>query len=205
VRIDPTSQALLDAARAQGKGVVIAASHTGNWDLAACRMAEEGELLVVTKRLRIGWLDAFWQRTRGARGVRLVEAAGAMAKARAVLARGGAVAMMIDQVPGSARHAVITEFLGALAHVDRAPAALAAHAGAPLVVAAARREDEGHGHVLHALEVLAPPPRAGNAWIRDATVQATRALERFVRAFPHEWLWMHRRWKIPADRPSRPS
>lgn len=98
--IDPASRAIWREALDRRSGIVVAASHTGNWDLAACAVARELELLVVTKRLRVPALDAFWQDTRAAQGIRLANAAGAIARARRVLGRGGAVAMMIDQVPG---------------------------------------------------------------------------------------------------------
>jgi len=200
VRIDEASVGPWRAALGRGRGVVVAASHTGNWDLAACAVAREVELLVVTKRLSVRWMDRVWQSTRAALGVRLAEARGALARGREVLRRGGAVAMMIDQVPLSRRHALPVEFLGRTAMTDRAPAALAASAGAPLVVAAARREPDG-GHVLCVLDVVVPPPRASRAWIDQATLAATGALDRFVRAHPSQWLWLHRRWKPMLPRP----
>jgi Kdo2-lipid IVA lauroyltransferase/acyltransferase len=148
----------------------------------------------VTKRLSVGALDRLWQSTRAGHGVRLADARGAVVRAREVIAEGGAVAMMIDQVPASRRHAVVAEFLGRPALVDRAPATLAAAQGVPMVVAASRRDDRGE-HVLHVLEVLTPPDRHRRAWIAEATVAATLALDRFVRAHPDQWLWLHRRWK----------
>jgi KDO2-lipid IV(A) lauroyltransferase len=199
VRIEAASRDAWERALAKGRGVVVAASHTGNWDLAACAVASGVELTVVTKRLRVGWLDRFWQSTRARLGVRLADAHGAMERSRGALRRGGAVAMMIDQAPPSARHAIACEFLGQAAWVDRAPAALAARAGAPLLVAAARREARG-SHVLAVLSVIEPPLRPSRAWVDQATLAATRALDRFVRAHPDQWLWMHRRWKpmLPA-------
>jgi KDO2-lipid IV(A) lauroyltransferase len=193
-RIDDTSQERWHDALARGRGVVVAASHTGNWDLAACTVALDVELLVVTKRLRVQPLDSFWQSARAARGVHLVEARGALARARATLGRGGAVAMMIDQVPASASHAIEVDFLGQRAWVDRAPAALAAACRAPLVVAASRREASGE-HVIVVLDVIEPPLRPSRAWVMLATQAATRSLDRFVRAHPSQWLWLHRRWK----------
>jgi KDO2-lipid IV(A) lauroyltransferase len=65
------------------------------------------------------------------------------------------------------------------------------------VVAAARREPGGD-HILHVLAVFEPPMRPGREWIDAATVGATRALDRFVREYPSQWLWMHRRWKEPG-------
>jgi len=194
VEIEPASRARWQRALSGGRGVVVAASHTGNWDLSACAIAREVELLVVTKRLSIRWLDRFWQSTRAGLGVQLTEALGAVGRAREVLGRGGAVAMMIDQVPPNGRRAVTVPFLGQPAHVDRAPAAVAAAAGAPFVVAVGRRTPSGR-HVLQVLEVLTPPGRPSAAWIDDATRRATRELERFVLAHPDQWLWMHRRWK----------
>jgi Kdo2-lipid IVA lauroyltransferase/acyltransferase len=193
VTIEPASRARWAQALSEGRGVVVAASHTGNWDLSACAIAREVELLVVTKRLSVRWLDRFWQATRAKLGVRLTEASGAVGRAREVARRGGAVAMMIDQVP-LVRHALPVAFLGQSAHADRAPAAMAAAAGAPLVVAVGRREPSGR-HLLHVLEVLTPPSRPTRVWIDEATRRATRELERFVLAYPDQWLWMHRRWK----------
>ncbi len=201
--VEPGSRRAWAQARAHG-GVVLAASHTGNWDLAACAIAREVELLVVTKHLSVRWLDRFWQRTRARLGVQLADARGALSTARRVLRRGGAVAMMLDQVPGSAsaRHAVAVTFLGQPALADRAPAALAAAAGAPLVVTASRREPSG-AHALHVLAVLWPPRRPTRAWIDEATRVATSALDQFVRAHPDQWLWMHRRWKPMLAAPCR--
>ncbi len=200
VRIDAASLGAWRDAVARGRGVVIAASHTGNWDLAACAMAREVELLVVTKRLSIRSLDDFWQSTRAGHGVRLADACGAVDGARRALRRGGAVAMMIDQAPEGSRHAVVVEFLGRPALADRAPATLAVACGAPLVVAAGRRDDAGN-HVLHVLDVIVPPDRNKRAWIGEATVAATLALDAFVRAHPDQWLWLHRRWKNLDLRP----
>jgi Kdo2-lipid IVA lauroyltransferase/acyltransferase len=199
VTIDAASAVRWQAALARGRGVVIAATHTGNWDLAACAMARDVELLVVTKHLSAESIDRFWQSTRARQGVTLGDARGAMAKARDVLRRGGAVAMMIDQAPLSRRHTVDIDFLGQPALADRAPAALAAAARAPMVVATARRTTDG-AHVLHVLDVIEPPQPASRAraWIAPATVSAAQALEGFVRAYPSQWLWMHRRWKQPA-------
>ena len=205
VRVDPDAEATLAHARATGRGVVLAASHTGNWDLAACAIASSSRLappehgmslMVVTKHLSMGWLDAFWQRTRARYGVELVSARGAFARGRDHVRAGGAVAMMIDQVPARRAHACQVAFLGQTAWVDKAPATLAARTGALLVVPCARRDSYGVQQ-LGVMDVIEPPASATNAWIADATTRATGALERFVLENPTEWLWMHRRWATP--------
>ncbi len=194
VRFDASAREALDDVRRTG--AVIAASHTGNWDLAACAVASRSPLLVVTKHLSMRFVDAFWQRARAERGVLLAPAAGALAHGTKHVAAGGAVAMMIDQVPMRRAHALRAPFLGEDAWVDRAPATLAARTRVPIIVSAARRNERGLQEIF-ALDVIPPPARASRAWVDDATVRATRSLERFVLEQPSEWLWMHRRWKTP--------
>jgi KDO2-lipid IV(A) lauroyltransferase len=195
--VDRASRHALDRARAAGKGVVVAASHTGNWEIAACRLAEEGPLLAVAKPLRVRGFHSFARQLRETRGVQTVYPGQVTARARAALAARSVVAMMLDQVPDKKKHAIACDFLGEPAWVDRGPATVAARARAPLVVAAFRRKRDGT-HALTVLDVYFPPARPERVWIDRVTVLATRALERFILENPAEWLWLHRRWTVPA-------
>ena len=204
-RMDERLRHVLAEAKLHGRGFVIAATHTGNWDLAACVMARQVPFLVVTKRLSMRSLDNFWQSTRKDYGVRLCEARGAVKEAKRMLRDGGAVAMMIDQVPLLFRHAITVDFFGRPAHTDKAPAALAASARAPLVVVGVHRGAEGLHH-LCVLDVFSPGEHAGPSWVEEATRKSTYALEQFVREHPSDWLWLHRRWKrLDSERIAKPS
>jgi KDO2-lipid IV(A) lauroyltransferase len=200
--LDPRSRAVLESARAKGRGIVLAASHTGNWELAACAMARELDLTVIVKPIATRGLDEFMTRARRAHGLGLTLPEGALQPARDVLARGGSIALLIDQVPAHESHGIPVEFLGARALADRAPAALAAATGAPLVVVAFRRDADGT-HAIDVLDVLDPPPRGRREWTLEATRKATAALAAFVRRHPSQWLWMHRRWRAPRSSEER--
>jgi KDO2-lipid IV(A) lauroyltransferase len=195
-RFDAAARGVL--AEVRTRGVVLAASHTGNWEISSCSVAQIAPLLVVTKHLSVGWVDAFWQAARGRYGVSFASASGAFEAARRHVHARGMVAMMIDQVPLRRTHAMELPFLGAPAWVDRAPAMLAARTGALYAVPVARRRNDGTQEIL-VLEAIAPPRRATRAWVDDTTARATACLERFILANPTEWLWMHRRWKAPPS------
>ncbi|MBL8718332.1 MAG: hypothetical protein JNL79_20290 [Myxococcales bacterium] len=192
VRIDHRER--FDEARRLGRGVIVATAHTGNWDLVACACANETKLAVITRRLSARGLDALWQDTRARRGVDLLPApdGGVLAAARARLAGGAAVAVLVDQDPERTHGVVFAPFLGEEAAHDTLPATLAARSGAPLVLALGGRRG---GHHVTIEEVFVPPPRAGRAWIDETTRAMAARLEAYVRAAPEEWLWMHRRWK----------
>jgi KDO2-lipid IV(A) lauroyltransferase len=196
VLLTPRAADALAAIR--GRGAVVATAHTGNWDLTACAVAARAPLWVVSKRLRVRWLDRLWQGLRGARGVRIVDAAGALRGAREAVATGGLVAMILDQAPERRRGVLVAPFLGHPALHDLAPALLAARLGRPLALALSRRLPDGT-HEVDVPLLLEPPARAGRAWAEEATGQAIAALEDFIRAHPAQWLWLHRRWKgVPA-------
>lgn len=183
-----------EAARALGRGVIVATAHTGNWDLAACLCAAHTPLSVVTKRLSSPSIDRFWQETRRARGVDLIAApdGGVVAAVRARLHAGRAVALLVDQDPERTTSVVAAPFLGDVAMHDTMAATLAARTGAPIVLAFARRDG---GNVVEIVEVIEPGPHADRAWIDATTKLIAARLEAFVRESPSSWLWLHRRWK----------
>jgi KDO2-lipid IV(A) lauroyltransferase len=196
--VSPDAAAALARARQDlGRGVVVATAHTGNWDLAACAMARRiapATLAVVTKRLSWKALDRTWQSLRAERGVVLVEAAGATAAVRAVLGAGGVVAMMVDQAPERASGVASFPFLGRVARHDLAPLLLAARARAPLLVLMSRRTKESH-HRLYLMDVIDASELRGRGAVERASARVAAGIERFVREYPDQWLWLHRRWK----------
>ncbi len=153
-------------------------------------LAERLPLALVTKRLSVRFLDAYWQDLRARRGLLLLHGAGTMRSALGALSDGKVVATMIDQAP---RRGLVFPFLGQDALHDTTPAVLAHRAGRPLVVALGRRDEQGE-HVLDVPLVL-PPDGSARTFVPHATRLASDALGDLVRAHPEQWLWLHRRWK----------
>lgn len=208
VAVDDASVAALEAASSSGP-VVIFASHTGNWELAAAAaarlLAERGRrLAVVAKAIHARGVNAFVERIRRRMGVDVIAPRGALAAAQHVLERGDVVIMPIDQVPDRSAHGISVPFLGELAVTDRAPATLAWRARATVLVVVAERV--AGGHRVRVLDAIAPPAgddRAARRWIEAVTMRATSLLEGFVRRSPASWLWLHRRWRAPRERAGR--
>ncbi len=206
VRLDDDLDEALRVAGARGP-VVLAASHTANWELVAYGAAQvlsaRGvRLAVVVKPVSVGVFHAFCTNLRRACGLELIAPDGALRAARRLLVAGDVVAMPIDQVPDRAQHGVSVAFLGAPALADRAPAVLARSVGATLLVVGATRD--GCTQRAHLLAEI-PPPRETAASITEATREATRALETFVRRNPSAWLWLHRRWRAPLELRTKPA
>jgi KDO2-lipid IV(A) lauroyltransferase len=182
------------------RGAIVCASHTGNWELAAGRLAEEAPTTALVKRQHVRWVDALCTRLRRRLGVGLVFAnePGALDTLAERIRACDAVVLVGDQVPSLRAHGIAVPFLGAPAWVDRAAFALAARTGATVFVTVQRRV--GARIRIDRLVTLTPPARDRARWIQEAAQAATEHLDAFVRQHPEAWLWLHRRWRVPALR-----
>ncbi|MFO0638087.1 MAG: lysophospholipid acyltransferase family protein [Polyangiaceae bacterium] len=192
-KLTPGAEAALRTALAEGP-VVVAASHTGNWECAAFALARHVEVSVVAKRQGVSSADRFVMDLRRRHGVSVIAPEGAVRASLEALARGAVVVLPIDQVPHDGASAVTVPFLGAMARVDRAPFVIAKRAGATLLVAA---QEGANVHVLRVLSTRHGARRRGD--VERLAAAATEALEAHVRAFPESWLWLHRRWRGAHD------
>lgn len=183
----------LDAAIARGGGVILALAHYGSWELAALAGRElAAPVTALTRRLR-GGANGRWVRARGATGLRQTHDGGARA-ALSALRRGEVVAILVDQNMLPSR-GIFVDFFGAPACTTPAPAVFSLRTGAPVFAVFPVQRPDGR----HELVVEGPVPLDAALASRDAVQAHTQALaalvERYVRARPEHWYWLHRRWK----------
>lgn len=200
VELSPQDEAVLRAAHAEGKGVVLVTGHIDNWELFARRIAMLGlPCGTVAKEAQDPRLTALLQRSRQSAGVRVFWRGSPMS-ARELLRflkeEQGMLGILIDQDTKVAGHFV--PFFGRPAFTPRAAGDLAARLGAPMIFGCAHRlAGNVHRIVIRRIEVQ----RTGD---RDAdslalTAAATRAIEDEIRANPQEWVWMHPRWSTRKE------
>jgi KDO2-lipid IV(A) lauroyltransferase len=192
VELDPQSEALLRAAQAQGKGVILATGHLGNWELFARRIAALGlPAGTVAKEAQDPRLTALL--AEGRKDVRLFWRDSPLAGREMVrfLKQGGMVGVLIDQDTRVSGHFV--PFFGRDAFTPRAAADLALRLGAPLVFGCSHRvAPRLHRAVLRAVQVERKGDRESDSLA--LTAAATCEIEAEIRKHPAQWVWMHARW-----------
>jgi KDO2-lipid IV(A) lauroyltransferase len=119
-----------------------------------------------------------------------MNATGWIEEARAALAAGGHLGMLVDQ---KMNDGIAVPFMGRDA-MTAAVARLALSFNCPIV--AGRIERLGGAHFRATLE---PPITLFRSDDRErdvynVMVQINAAIERWVRAQPGQWLWLHNRW-----------
>jgi KDO2-lipid IV(A) lauroyltransferase len=178
------------AAHAAGRGVLFATAHLGNWELSAYAHAlYSSPMNVVARPLDNPWIDRLVENRRALSGNRIVlkkDFARVILKA---LDANEAVGILIDQ-NAALDSGVFVDFFGIPASANTGFVKLAAHSGAAVVPGFALWSAADRCYVLR---FYPPVPMSGDAARDTAAVQAQ--LEAVIRAYPDQWLWIHRRWK----------
>ncbi len=185
----------------QGRGVLFATAHLGNWELSAYAHALlRRPMNIVVRPLDNPLIDRLVERRRGLSGNRPIfkkDYARGILKA---LAANQAVGILVDQnaSPDAGGSSVFVDFFGLPASAATGFAKLAAHSGAAVIPGFALWSAEERRYVLR---FYPPVTITGDAALDTQTLQ-TR-LEEIIRAYPDQWLWIHRRWKTrPPGEPS---
>ena len=183
--------------------MVLAASHTGNWELVAFGAAQalaahDGSPSSSNRSFSSApFMRSDWN-LREACGLTLLAPRGAMVEAKRALKSEHVVAMPIDQVPERERHGVGVAFLGGCHRRSQPGRALARRPPAPPLLVAAGSRDGRTNCIDLLAELDAESQRTRGRVDCRATCEVNRALEAFVRS-PSSWLWLHRRWRAPFD------
>jgi Kdo2-lipid IVA lauroyltransferase/acyltransferase len=180
------------AALGKGRGVVVAVAHYGNWELLARAAVRRGiPVTAITRPLR-GAANRRLLQARREGGLRELPDKSSTEAALAVLRRGEALAIVVDQNMRP-RRGIFVDFFGAQACTTPAAAVLSLRARAPLFAVFPVRQPDG----THVVDIQGPFETGlrGHAAVVALTQELTFAVERAVRAHPDHWFWVHRRWK----------
>jgi KDO2-lipid IV(A) lauroyltransferase len=184
----------VEEALRQGRGVLFATAHFGNWELSAYAWALlAAPMSVVVRPLDNARIDALVERRRGLSGNRMI---GKKDYARSILkalAANEAVGILVDQ-NSSADTGVFVDFFGVKACAGTGFAKLAAHSGAAVIPGFAVWEEAEGRYVLR----FQPPLVMTGDAARDTQLVQSQ-LEETIRQYPDQWLWIHRRWKTRPE------
>jgi KDO2-lipid IV(A) lauroyltransferase len=186
-----------DALR-QGRGVLFATAHLGNWELSAYSHALiTAPMNVVVRPLDNPLIDALVERRRSLSGNKLITKNNFARSILKALAANQAVGVLIDQNT-ALDSGIFVNFFGLPASTNPGFARLAAHSGAAVIPGFALWSEEERRYVLRFYPAIAV---TGDA-VRDTQTLQTK-LEEVIRQYPDQWLWIHRRWKTqPPGVPS---
>jgi KDO2-lipid IV(A) lauroyltransferase len=117
--------------------------------------------------------------------------AGASFQLMSALERGDHVGLLVDQ---KFRRGIDIPFFGKNAKTNPLLAKLARRYNCPVHGARTVRLPNGRFRLEITDELVLPRDSNGDVDIRGTTELVTNVVEGWVREYPEQWLWMHRRW-----------
>ena len=181
--------------RCDRRPALVFAAHLANWELPALVAAKYRlETTVLYREPNIGAVsDAIIQIRKGSMGTLVPTGLDAPIKLLRVLEAGGHVAMVVDQhyVNG-----VDVTFFGHRCKANPFIARLARHVDCPIYGTRIIRLPDRHRFRVDLTEAIEPRRDADGKIDVEGTMQAiTSVIEGWVREYPEQWLWVHRRWR----------
>ena len=185
---------MMRAALAQGKGAIIATSHSGNWELMGGALALAGLPIVgVAKRQSAAGMDRFINEYRALVGMHVTYRSSVREMFR-MIDQGWIIGLLSDQDP-LRRDGVIVDFFGQETNAFTGAAAIARRCEVPIFPVFMHRRADGHHELTieEPLYVEKTDDRAAD--VLRVTQEVSAHIEAWIRRYPSEWFWLHDRWK----------
>jgi KDO2-lipid IV(A) lauroyltransferase len=184
----------LQAALAEGRGALGAAAHHGNWELLGAYLAAKGvKVEVAVRGMANPLFEGYVNRNRKRLGMTVMHDSEAVRRTARAIRDGRFVAFLSDQgVMGLASSFV--PFFGRPAKTPRGFAVFALRLDVRVCFIDAVRMPSGK------FRVIIEPVEAERTGDREKDVDAmvmrySEILERWVREYPEQYFWQHRRWR----------
>lgn len=177
---------------AQGKGVVLAINHIGNWELYAQLIFQvpEARFGTVYQALHNKYLDDLINRDRRKLGVATFDRKRGFGAAITLLREPGIVGVLVDQNAGDG--GVWMPFFNRLASTSPLASALALRTDSAVVPVAIYTSGFARWRVVLRDEIPWSPDNPN-----QLTADINKVLEEQIRESPADWFWVHNRWKVP--------
>jgi Kdo2-lipid IVA lauroyltransferase/acyltransferase len=194
VEYAPGTAARFKALRDDGKPALVFAAHLANWELPAILAAADGlDTVVLYRRPNLGSVaDAITAVREGHMGEMVPTSLMAPVRLANALAANRHVAMLVDQhyVKG-----VDVTFFGRPVKANPLVAMLAREAECAIHGTRAIRLPGGRFRVELSDPIAPVRDAEGRIAIQGTMQRITSVIEGWVREYPEQWLWLHRRWR----------
>jgi KDO2-lipid IV(A) lauroyltransferase len=194
VEIPPRTIELFDHLRDDGKPALIFASHLGNWELPALAAVAHGlDVAILFRRPNSASADRAIEKTRAVKMGTLIPAGrDAPLKLAEALQSNRHVAMLVDQY---LTNGVEVTFFGRKTRANPMLARLLRQVECPIHGSRIIRLPGNRFRAELSEEIKPVRDAAGQIDIQGTMQAITSVVEGWIREYPDQWLWLHRRWR----------
>ncbi|MDD5291841.1 MAG: lysophospholipid acyltransferase family protein [Candidatus Omnitrophica bacterium] len=187
----------LDKALAKGKGVVALSAHFGNFPLMIVNISRQGyKVSAVMRHMRDQWTDKYFETKRHVWGVKSIYTQPrkqCVDEILEALRDNKVVFIQLDQNFGSG--GIFVDFFGRKAATAKGPIVFALRTKAAIVPMFMYRENDNTHKLIIEPEAEIAQGKDFEETVHLTAQKLTDIIESYVRRYPHEWGWIHKRWK----------
>ena len=187
----------LDQALAAGRGVILVSAHFGNFPLLLGRLAVEGyKVGGIMKPMHDAGMEKIFLKKREKFGVRTIYSQPrneCVNNSITALRNNEILFIPIDQNFGTG--GVFVNFFGQKAATATGPVILAQRTKAALIPCFILRQPNDHHRIIFEAELKLEEGKDAQDVILVNIQRLTDIIETYIRKYPAEWGWIHRRWK----------
>ncbi len=187
----------LDEALAYERGVIAITGHFGNWELIMSYIRSKGYSgASIAKKMYFHKYNEFVKKLRSHRGDKIIFREESPKKMLRVLKDNQILGILADQDVDSI-NGIFVNFFGKKAYTATAPVKLALATGALLVPVFIMRKDDGkHKLVVEKPIIIETETNLNKDQLVEKYTQLwTSIIEKYIRVYPEQWVWLHKRWK----------
>ncbi len=184
-----------DKARASGKGILFFTGHFGSWEIFNLLPPAFGHTMnILVRRIDNPLVENFVDNFRTRFGCVTLDKKLSARRMFRVLENGEILGILAD-LNVQEKEGVFVDFFGVPASTTTSIAKLALKTDAVVLPAFAVWNEEKQKYVVH-LEPAIDYEKSENAEqnLITLTQKVTNVVEKYVRAYPEQWLWIHKRW-----------
>ncbi len=186
----------LAAARARNKPVILFTGHVGAWELSSFGLSlRDSPLSFLVRRIDNPKVEQLVDRIRMRFGNQSVDKRGAARPMLSILRSGGTLGLLVD-LNTLDEEAIFVDFFGVPASTTFMLAKLALRTDATVLPIFVPWDEDSEKFLVHILpEVTVERTGDEEEDVRKLTASLTKVVENYIRRYPAQWLWIHKRWK----------
>lgn len=188
----------IENAAKSGRGTMLLTAHFGDWELSSLVSALKGfPITVLAREQKMKRLNELLNRLRESKGCKVVRKGMSTKNILRELYRKSMVGILSDQDAG--KNGTFVNFFGRPTSAHIGPFEIAKHTDSIILPNFIVRTN-GPFHKLYLEEYIDVRRSEGRGGLIDGLQRYMALLEKYIRKYPAQWLWLHKRWKSTPKR-----
>lgn len=196
--IEITNFERIQNAAKSGRGTILLTAHFGDWELSSLTSSVTGfPIMVLVREQKMKRLNELLNKLRESNGCTVIRKGMDVKNIIRALRNNNIVGVLSDQDAG--RNGTLVDFFGRLTSCHSGAFEMAKHTGA-LILPNFSVRVHGPFHQIHLEEYIDFKKTGSPDAVRENLQKFMHLLESYIRRYPDQWLWLHKRWKSTPTR-----